>query len=129
MLRKQGIRTVMVGLLLAVTSASVFGWHRVYYRPRHFVVYPGRPVATFTTVRPVLVGNWGEVDFDIKPNTSTLYVDGVLLGKADEFDGWPATAHLKAGAHAVRIVAPGGQVYQTRIYVQPARELNFDYRF
>jgi hypothetical protein len=58
-----------------------------------------------------------------------VYVDGVLLGKADSFDGWPGTAHLVSGPHNVRVVSPAGQTYETRIYVQPGRQLDFDFHF
>jgi hypothetical protein len=129
MLRRKGFRWILIGLLLTATSLSAFGWRRVYRYPRHFVLHPGRPAVAFYAAPPVLRGNWGEVDFDIKPNKSLVYVDGVLLGKADEFDGWPATAHLMAGRHNVRVVSPSGHVYETPIFVQPGRELNFDYRF
>ena len=129
MLLKRTTRCILVGLVLFAASASSFAWHRVRIQHRHHVMHPRSHMATFTYIRPVVARNWGEVDFNVEPQDSLVYVDGVLLGKADDLNGWPSTAHLKAGRHNVRIVSPAGKEFQTRIYVQPSKELNFDYRF
>jgi hypothetical protein len=129
MLRRKAVRSILAVGLFTLFIAGAFGVQRVYFPRRHWVFYPGAHFATFQTVRPVLVGNWGEVDFNVYPEQSKVFVDGILLGKADDVNGWPSTAHLKAGPHTVRLVSPRGQTYQTKIYVQPGKELNFDYRF
>ena len=129
MLRRKAVRSILAVGLCTLFIAGAFGGQRFYSPRRHWVFYPGAHFAAFHTVRPVLVGNWGEVDFNVYPEQSRVFVDGVLLGKADDVNGWPSTAHLKAGAHTVRLVSPRGQTYQTKIYVQPGKELNFDYRF
>ena len=129
MLRRKAIRSILTVSLLSLFIAGAYSWPRPFIYHRHWVVYPGAGFAAVHTVRPVLAGNWGEVDFNVYPEQTKVFVDGVLLGKADDVNGWPATAHLKAGSHMVRLVSPRGQTYQTRIYVQPGKELNFDFRF
>lgn len=127
MFGKYPIRRLLIsGLLLVGISATTLEAQRVILRTRHF---GPSPRAHFRPYRTVIVGNWGEVDFNVEPQQSKIFVDGAYLGIADDLNGWPSHARLKAGQHQVRIVAPNGKTYQTRIYVQPGKELNFNYHF
>ena len=54
--------------------------------------------------RPSLPRWAGAIDFDVKPNKSEVYVDGVRIGVADSFDGWPDAFHTRSGKHKIRIV-------------------------
>ncbi len=83
---------------------------------------------------PVVVvpaGNWGKVDFNVKPKSSKVFVDGTFIGVADQWDGgfFGTTATLKAGNHRVRIEAPDGRTITRKIYVMPGKELNFNFEF
>jgi hypothetical protein len=107
------------GFRIAVRPAyGFFGFAAPFplyrYSPRYFV-----PVR----------GNYGSVDFNVRPQKSEIYVDGVYIGIADEFNGYPRTATLPAGRHRIRVVAPNGRVENREIYVMPGRELNFNLRF
>ncbi len=103
--------------------------HRTYVRPvvgLNRVTVPVRYGPAVVRVAPV---NYGEVDFNIEPQNSQVFVDGHYLGVADEFNGFPQTAKLPSGYHQVRAVAPDGRVIERRIYVAAGQELNFDWRF
>lgn len=97
--------------------------HRTYVRP---VAIPVRYRPSVVRVAPV---NYGEVDFNIEPQNSQVFVDGYYLGVADEFNGYPQTAKLPSGYHQVRAVSPDGTVIERRIYVAAGQELNFDWDF
>ncbi len=87
------------------------------------------PVRYGPAVVRVAPANYGEVDFNIEPQNSQVFVDGHYLGVADEFNGYPQTAKLPSGYHQVRAVAPDGRVIERRIYVAAGQELNFDFDF
>ena len=72
---------------------------------------------------------YGSIDFNIRPQKSQVYIDGELLGIADDFNGYPQTARLPAGRYNIRVVAPNGQVEKRRVYVVAGRELNFNLKF
>jgi hypothetical protein len=83
---------------------------------------------------PVVVvpaGNWGKVDFNVKPKSSKVFVDGTFIGVADQWDGgfFGTTATLKGGTHRVRVEAPDGRSITRKIYVMPGKELNFNLEF
>ena len=72
---------------------------------------------------------YGSIDFNIRPQKSQIYIDGKLLGIADDFNGYPQTARLPAGRYNIRVVAPNGHVERRRVYVVAGRELNFNLKF
>ncbi len=102
--------------------------HRTYVRPVgvHRVAVPVTYGPSVVRVAPV---NYGEVDFNVEPQSSQVFVDGQYLGIADEFNGYPQTAKLPGGYHQVRVVSPDGRVVERRIYVAVGQELNFDLDF
>ena len=72
---------------------------------------------------------YGSIDFNIRPQKSRIYINGQLLGVADDFNGYPQTAKLLTGYYNVRVVSPRGQVEKRRVYVAMGQELNFNFRF
>ena len=64
-----------------------------------------------------------EVDFNVEPKESQVFVDGAYIGIADDYNGgfFGSTAVLTPGTHNVRIVAPDGRVKEAKIYVMPGR--------
>lgn len=73
--------------------------------------------------------NYGSVDFNIEPQDARVFVDGRLLGIADDFNGWPQTAKLPPGYHDVRVETKDGRRDERRIFVAAGAELNFNLRF
>jgi hypothetical protein len=129
-------RIILTGtiLLLAATAAApaLAGVHgRVVVGPRYYYgPYYGHPVYA-VAYRPVpALPRWaGTIDFDVKPNKSAVYVDGVRIGVADSFDGWPDAFHTRAGKHRIKLVSPDGRVYTATVMVQPGRETNVRVKF
>lgn len=150
MIRKSWAAVLLVGFvtLLTVGQSLALQRHRgrVRFRPapRAVVIGGFRP---YRGPRPFFFGGYGgfgyygvgyrnfrpfgSVDFNVTPKQSLVYVDGALLGSADDFNGgfFGSTAKLTPGTHDVRIVAPDGTEVHRKIYVMPGRELNFNYRF
>ena len=90
-------------------------------------------VTTHRYARPRVVRveriRYGSIDFNVRPQRSEIYIEGKLLGIADDFNGYPQTARLPAGRYNIRVVAPNGQVEARRVYVVAGRELNFNLQF
>jgi hypothetical protein len=66
------------------------GWGAYPYYP--YAHYP--PVVYYPSqVRP----DMGALDLDLKPGNTQIYVNGQLIGIADDFDGWPQYLWLESG--------------------------------
>lgn len=72
------------------------------------------PETTVTTVdtRP-------SIEIKNAPAGSTLYLDGVGIGPAPDYDGDPTVLMVEPGTHLVEIRSPGGDVvFSRKIYVE-----------
>lgn len=110
-------------LLLAIAGSPLLASTRI----RGVFIGPHAAVSTRIVVRTVSAHRpsyYGTIDFDIKPNKSHLFVDGVYIGIADSFDGWPQTFRLRPGKHTLKIVSPAGKSIRRTVYIQPGKELN-----
>jgi len=112
---------MMIGTLLA--EAAAYRRHVVVVRHGYYRPFVGPSVVVRTS------GPFGRIDFDIKPNKSRVYVDGVYIGIADSYDGWPQTFRVRDGKHRIKIISPDGRVYKQTVYVQAGKELNFNFKF
>jgi len=132
---------VVLFMLLATVEPEAQGRHRgrgrLVYRPAVRVAFVGGYGPRFYGAPGYYRldsrggGHYGTVDFNVTPKKSQVYVDGALIGNADDFNGgiFGSTARLRPGVHQIRIVAPDGSKVERRIYVMPGRELNFNHRF
>jgi hypothetical protein len=79
-------------------APAYFGYGGYYYPsfypPGIFVPPPTRPYYAF-------------VDTDIHPEEANVYLDGKLIGIADDFDGYPGYLALKPGRHTLVFLAQG----------------------
>ncbi len=64
----------------------------------------------YTAVYPMPGVTHGALDLDVSPENAQIYVDGELVGVADDFDGFPDFLWLEKGTYDVVIFSPG---YQT----------------
>ncbi len=64
----------------------------------------------YNAVYPSPGATHGALDLDVSPEQAQIYVDGELVGIADDFDGYPDYLWLEKGTYDVVIFAPG---YQT----------------
>lgn len=94
-----------------------YGWYgSPYYGGYGYYGYPGYGYygggyygGGYTTVYPVTGATHGALDLDISPEGAQIYVDGNLVGVADDFDGYPTYLWLEKGTYDVVIFAPGFQ--------------------
>ncbi len=130
---KQNLRTGTFLLLAAAAAApALAGAHgRVVVGPRcYYGPYWGSPVYVVAYRPAPFMPRWaGSIDFDIKPNKSEVYVDGVRIGVADSFDGWPDAFRTRAGKHRIKVVSPDGRVYSDTVMVEPGKETNVKVEF
>jgi hypothetical protein len=81
------------------------GWYGPGYGPWFWGPTWGA-VAVYDTPYP----DYGALDLDVEPETAEIYVDGQLVGDADDYDGFPTYLWLPRGTYDVVIYQPG---YQT----------------
>ena len=91
-----------------------FGFHGSYFG------YPGYYYSR---------GDIASIDFNVEPQDAIIYIDDAYLGKVDDYNGWPGTAHVTPGKHTIRIETRDGQEYSKEVYAQPGKEIDFNYRF
>jgi hypothetical protein len=63
----------------------------------------------------------GGVQLDIQPWSSEVYVDGVSVGRVEQFRGYYQHLTLPAGPHVIAIVAPGRDPLILAVTVVPGR--------
>lgn len=69
-------------------------YYPMYYPVGVYVPSPGRPYYAF-------------VDTDIHPEDAHVYLDGKLIGVADDFDGYPGYLAVKPGRHTIGFTYEG----------------------
>jgi PEGA domain-containing protein len=70
-------------------------------------------------------GPTGGVQLDVTPWRSRVYVDGVLKGRVDDFNGYYHPLELVAGPHQITIVDEGYQPTVVDILVTPGRTTTY----
>ncbi|MEO8197042.1 MAG: PEGA domain-containing protein [Thermoanaerobaculia bacterium] len=90
-----------------------YGWYGNpgygYYGGSGYYGYPCYYGGGYTTVYPAAGATMGALDLDVSPEGAQIYVDGNLVGVADDFDGYPTYLWLEKGTYDVVIFAPGFQ--------------------
>lgn len=100
-----------------------------YHHPRYvyapvyaYPAYASYP-APVAVVRPAYAVSpqfeTGSIDTDIRPSSAAVYLDGVPIGIADDFDGWPAKLVVEPGDHTLTFVEPGFHSTSVSITVVP----------
>lgn len=121
---------VCLAFLAAPAIAHPRPWRHHHRRVRaHAVIVIGTPRPLRRVV--IVDGRPGAVvDFNVKPKSSRIWVDGTYRGTADEFDGFPRKMHLRPGRHVVRIVTPDGVDVRREVVLAAGTEVdvNLDLR-
>ena len=65
-------------------------------------------------------------DVNIKPKDADIYLDGVYVGKADDFDGSPKFLVVKPGTHTITAKKPGYKTYTVRVSINPGEQINLN---
>jgi hypothetical protein len=91
----------------------------------HVVITPGRQPGHIVHIsgRPA-----GAIDFDIEPEESAVFVNGIYRGIADDLDGFPTKLSLPAGRYEITVRTPSGIVWSEMMRVLPGREINLNTR-
>jgi hypothetical protein len=81
-----------------------------------------------TAVQPVPFG-WYERDsaarIEVKPNQTEVYVDGYLVGTADDFDGFTQRLRLPTGEHQIEFYLEGHRSIREKVVFQPGETYRF----
>jgi hypothetical protein len=67
----------------------------------------------------------GGVQLDVTPWRSQVYVDGVLMGRVDDFRGYYHPLVIAAGPHQIAIVDHGRQPILFEVVVTPGRTMTY----
>lgn len=84
-----------------------FGY--IYYRRPHVSVYAGGYYRE----------EMGALDLDVSPEKAQIFVDGNLVGVADQYDGFPAYLWLEKGTYDVVIYKEGYETISRQYTVYP----------
>jgi hypothetical protein len=72
-------------------------------------------------------GNWTLVKTDVEPDEAALYLDGRLIGTADDFDGFPDQLYLKPGRYNLEFRLEGYEPYSVEIDAARGRRFDIDF--
>lgn len=125
-------KTILTSLLLIVAAAPQAGAHgRV--RVGVHLLWPwwdpwwwGAVVVTPVAV-PARLSELAVVDTDVIPEHARVYLDGQLIGTADDFDGHPNYLYLRPGLYSLEFSLPGYQSQRVEIDAQPGRFFPLDF--
>ncbi len=65
-------------------------------------------------------------DVNIKPKDADIFLDGVYVGKADDFDGSPKFLIVKPGTHTITAKREGYKTYTVRVSINPGEQINLN---
>lgn len=68
------------------------------------------------------------IDVNIQPDHAEISLDGVVMGLADDYDGFPQFMVVDPGTHTVRARCDGYQNYEVTIRVGPGEQINLNKR-
>jgi PEGA domain-containing protein len=65
----------------------------------------------------------GAARIEVKPREAEVYVDGHLVGRVDDFDGWLQRLHVAPGEHELQIYLPGHRTLRENVLFRPGATL------
>lgn len=68
----------------------------------------------------------GAIDFDVDPEDAEVYLDGEMIGIADNFDGFPSYLWLRKGTYDVVVYRPGYQTLARQVSLNPGEMVDFN---
>ena len=102
-----------------------WGWGPGWYGPGWYgpgwYGGPYAPVAVASVPSDV-----GVVDTDVSPEHARVYLDGNLIGVADDFDGYPAYLYLKPGHYTLEFRLQGYRTETLNLDVKPGSYFPLD---
>jgi hypothetical protein len=120
------ILSLLAAALLLVSAASAQAVCHCRYRSYRSAYY--RPVTHSAYYRPVYRSAYGSawIKTDVEPDEARVYVDGRLVGTADDFDGFPRMLRVSAGTHRLTFRLSGYAPYTVVVRAVPGRVVDID---
>ncbi|MGE0641723.1 MAG: PEGA domain-containing protein [Thermoanaerobaculia bacterium] len=129
-LKSSGLALILLVTLPAVASAHRHGGGVVIHSPYYWGWGAGYaawgPGWGYTNVYPMADRTHGALDLDVSPERAEVYIDGELVGKADDFDGFPDYLWLEQGTYDVVIFSPGFQTIARQITIYAGQVIDVD---
>lgn len=69
---------------------------------------------------------WARVKTDVEPDEARLYLDGQLIGTADDFDGWPDYLYLQRGRYRLEFRLDGYDTKTVEVDARPGQTIRID---
>lgn len=66
------------------------------------------------------------VDTDVSPEAAEVWLDGVYIGTADDFDGYPDYLYLKPGSYRLEFRYQGYETYSINLDARSGQKVNLD---
>ncbi len=70
----------------------------------------------------------GALDLDLRPETAEIYVDGVYVGEADQYDGYPTYLWLDEGTYELAFYREGYETIFRQYTIHPGVTIKVDDR-
>ncbi|NWG00783.1 MAG: PEGA domain-containing protein [Thermoanaerobaculaceae bacterium] len=122
-MRRFVVVAIVAFSLAGVASAHPRHWHwGVYWWP--WWSWGPWPTSVAVTVPPDLA----VVDTDVVPEDARVYLDGKLIGTADDFDGYPSYLFLEPGTYELEFSLPGYVAEKVVIEARGGRYFSLDNR-
>lgn len=118
------ILVVALGLAALLPDSAEAGrrWRQRHARRARFVVIVGQPRPLVHAV--VLAGRpAGAIDFHVKPEETSVFVDGEYRGTVDQYDGQPEKLLLVPGSHRITLKTPEGETWSEKVRVTAGHEV------
>ena len=107
-----------------------WGWYGGWYAPAWWGWYGpgwyGHPYGWYAPYYPpygYVYDNAGAARIEVKPQNAEVYVDGHLVGRVDDFDGWLQRLHVPPGEHELEIYLPGHRTLRENVLFRPGATL------
>ena len=101
-----------VGYGMGYGMGPWWGWGSGWYGPPRSVPGVGPDLAV--------------VDTDIDPEHALVFLDGKLIGTADDFDGFPDYLYLESGTYTLEFKLGGYESQTVEVKARPGRYFPFD---
>ena len=69
-------------------------------------------------------GRYARVDTDVSPESAEVYLDGTLIGQADDFDGFPDYLYLEAGKYVLEFRHPFYETVRKELEVESGQAVS-----
>jgi hypothetical protein len=107
-----------------------WGWYGGWYGPGWYGWYGpgwyGHPYGWYGGYHPpygYVYDNAGSARIEVKPPEAEVYIDGYLVGRVDDFDGWLQRLRVAPGEHELQIYLPRHRTLHEQVLFRPGATL------